>query len=310
MVAFLKLIFFRHLNKKIYFKISPAVPAFHDAQARLCLSRAVGQGLPPGQPRRTSRDGGKLSHGVTPSCWYRARGNLFHHQGATVTPGWRQSGFLSAALRCWLLLMLSVTWLAACGETVLPPEDVVGPRTRLVHVTSNGWHTAIVVPAPALVAIGVLPEVADFSDAAFLEFGWGDRIYYQAKETTFDMALIAALVPTPAVMHMAALQAPPEDDGSGLKVISVKLTESGFQRLAQALAAEFERPPGGRAESVSRGLYSNSHFYHARGEFHLFNTCNTWTARMLLVGGVAFSPSGIMTADELMTCLREALAVE
>ena len=172
------------------------------------------------------------------------------------------------------MLMLSVTWLAAC-ETVLPPEDDVGPRTRLVHVASNGWHAAIVVPAPALVATGALPEAADFSGAAFFEFGWGDRVYYPAKEQTLGMILTAALVPTPAIMHMAALQAPPEDDDSGLEVISVKLTESGFRRLTQALAAEFERPPGGRAESVSRGLYPDSYFYHARGEFHLFNTCNT-----------------------------------
>ena len=300
------------MNKKIYFKISPAVPALYDARARPCLPGTAGRGLlqscrddPGVSPFWRQGDGERLGHGAT-LCWRRARGNLLHHQGATVTPGWGQSGLF--ALRYWLVLVLSVTWLTAC-KTVLPPEDV-GPRTRLVHVASNGWHTAIVVPAPDLVATGALPEVADFSGASFLEFGWGDRIYYPAKEKTLGMTLTAVLVPTPAVMHMAVLQAPPEDDGSGLEVISVELTESGFRRLAQTLAAEFERPPGGRAESVSRGLYSDSHFYHARGKFHLFNTCNTWTARMLHAGGVALSPSGIVTADGLMARLRETLAVE
>ena len=119
------------------------------------------------------------------------------------------------------------------------------------------------------------------------------------------MALTAALTPTPAIMHMAALRSPPKDDGSGTKVISMKLTESGFQSLIRAISAEFERPPGGRAESVSRGLYSDSRFYHARGRFHLFNTCNTWTARMLRAGGVDISPSGIVTAGGLMDYLRE-----
>lgn len=211
-------------------------------------------------------------------------------------------------LRYWLVLMFLVTWFAAC-ETVQPPGDV-GPRTRLIHVVSNGWHTAIVVSAPDLVAIDALPEAADFSDAAFLEFGWGDRTYYPAKEKSLGMIFNAALAPTPAVMHMAGLQASPEDDGSKLKVISVGLTEEGFQRLVQALAAEFERPSGGRAEPVSRGLYPDSHFYHARGKFHLFNTCNTWTARMLHTGGVALSPSGIVTADKLMARLRKALTIE
>lgn len=222
---------------------------------------------------------------------------------------WEQSGLLSAVLKCWLWLMLSFIWLTACGKADLPPKEV-GPRTRLIYVISNGWHTAIVVPAPALIATNALPEIADFPGAAFLEFGWGDRIYYQAKEKTFEITFIAALIPTPAIMHMAALQAPPEDDGSGLEVISVKLTEPGFQRFVKVLAAEFERPSGGRAKPVSRGLYPNSYFYYARGEFHLLNTCNTWTARMLLLGGIPLSPSGIMTADGLMTSLREVLDLE
>ena len=63
-------------------------------------------------------------------------------------------------------------------------------------------------------------------------------------------------------------------------------------------------------EAISRGLYPDSRFYNALGEFHLFNTCNTWTARMLRAGGVALSPSGIVTADGLMARLRTALAVE
>ena len=106
------------------------------------------------------------------------------------------------------------------------------------------------------------------------------------------MTLSAALVPTPAVMHMAGLAAAPRDDGSNREVVAVPLTEAGFLNLIEALAAEFERPAGGRAVTVSRGLYPGSRFYNARGEFHLFNTCNTWTARMLRAAGVAISPSG------------------
>lgn len=204
--------------------------------------------------------------------------------------------------------MLSVVLLTGC-KTVLPTKDT-SLRTRLIHVTSNGWHTAIVVPAPALIATGAIPEAADFSGAAFLEFGWGDRDYYPARKKTLGMTLTAALVQTPAVMHVAAHPAPPEVDGTGYELISVELTEAGFRRLAKALAAEFERPMGGRAEPISRGLYSHSYFYRAHGKFHLFNTCNTWTAGMLRVSGVALSPSGIVTANKLMTRLRTALAVE
>ena len=216
-------------------------------------------------------------------------------------------------MRRWLLgpaLVLCAAWLATCETAPPPPSGDGGPRSRLIQVASNGWHTAIVVPAPALAATGLLPETADFPDAAFLEFGWGDRVYYPAKEKTLGMTLAAALTPTPAVMHMAGLAAPPDHRGTGLEVVSVALTEGGFLNLVEALAAGFERPAGGRVRAISRGLYPDSRFYNALGEFHLFNTCNTWTARMLRAGGVALSPSGIVTADGLMARLRAALAVE
>ncbi|MCY4514645.1 MAG: DUF2459 domain-containing protein [Candidatus Tectomicrobia bacterium] len=214
---------------------------------------------------------------------------------------------MSTAFRRSLTVVLFALLLAAC-ETVPPIRDT-GPHTRLIHVTSNGWHTAIVVPAPALVATGAIPELEDFSGAAFVEFGWGDRTYYPADRKTLGMTLSAALVSTPAVMHVGGNQAPPKD-ATAYEVISVGLTEEGFRRLAEMLGAEFERPVGGRAKAISRGLYPHSHFYRAHGDFHLFNTCNTWTARMLSASGVALSPSGIVTADKLMSRLRAALAVE
>ena len=214
---------------------------------------------------------------------------------------------MSTALRHSLTVVVFVLLLTGC-ETVPPIRDT-GPYTRLIHVTSNGWHTAIVVPAPALVAMGAIPELEDFSGAAFLEFGWGDRTYYPANEKTLGMTLSAALVSTPAVMHVGGNQAPPRND-SGYEVISVGLTEKGFRRLAKTLAAEFERPVDGRAEAISRGLYPHSYFYRAHGDFHLFNTCNTWTARMLSASGIALSPSGIVTADKLMSRLRAVFAVE
>ncbi|MCZ6773272.1 MAG: DUF2459 domain-containing protein [Proteobacteria bacterium] len=182
-----------------------------------------------------------------------------------------------------------------------------GLRVHEVRVVSNGWHTAIIAPRSELIATGLLPEADDFPDAAFLEFGWGDRVYYPAKKKTLGMALGAALTTTPAVMHMAGLARAPELTHGDAEVVLLALTRTEFRHLVRAIAGDFERPESGRAEPISRGLYRDSNFYDARGAFHLFNTCNTWTAHMLRAGGVNLSPSGVITAGELMDRLRDAV---
>lgn len=213
----------------------------------------------------------------------------------------RRHIFILCSLAC-------IGWLAACTTVPsLPPADD-GPRTHVVHVVSNGWHTALVIPRLELVSTGLLPEANDFPNASFLEFGWGDREYYPAKDATLGLALAAAVVPTAAVMHMAALARGPGLIYPESDLVRVALTEKGFRYLVGAIAGEFKRPKGARSKPLSRGLYPDSNFYEAHGKFHIFNTCNTWTARMLRASGVELSPTGIITADDLMERLRAAVA--
>ena len=214
-------------------------------------------------------------------------------------------------------ILVAVVWLvcggclAACAATPPPPSLEDGPPVHTVAVASNGWHTAIVVSRPGVAATGLLPEVDDIPDAIFLEFGWGDRVYYPAKDPTVGMALGAALTPTPAVMHMAGRSHAPVAGQGNPDVVLVRLTQDGFEHMVRAIAGEFTRPEGGgRAQAISKGLYRNSKFYEAEGSFHLFNTCNTWTARMLWAGGVKLSPSGVVSADDLMARLRDAVAAD
>ncbi len=206
--------------------------------------------------------------------------------------------------------LVCAVWFAACMAAASPPLGAQTQRTHSVAVVSNGWHAAIVIGRAELVATGLLPEADDFPDAVFLEFGWGDRVYYPAGKKTIGMALRAALTATPAVMHMAGLARPPELTYADVEVFSFALSQEEFRHLVGAIAGQFERPEGGRAAAVSRGLYPDSNFYHALGTFSLFNTCNTWAARMLRAGGVNVSPSGIVTADELVTRLRPVIDQE
>jgi len=84
---------------------------------------------------------------------------------------------------------------------------------------------------------------------------------------------------------------------------------NGFQvRITDAVSLQdgstFDRGAGDAAIMLGRG--AGDRFYPARGEFHLRNTCNTWTARVLASAGADIDPEGVVTADTLMRRARES----
>jgi uncharacterized protein (TIGR02117 family) len=200
-----------------------------------------------------------------------------------------------------LLLTLLAVWLAGCA---VAPWHAPGadPADQRILVTSNDWHTRIVVAAADIPA-GWLPEAADFPGAPWLAFGWGDRDYYPSTDPTPSLALRAALWPGPAVLHVVALQAPPRPF-DGLEVVELAVTKAGLQGLIAALDAAVDRQGAPRAEAVATGLYPESRFYPATGRFHLFNTCNRWSAEKLAAAGLPVRSVGVVTAEELMRQLR------
>jgi uncharacterized protein (TIGR02117 family) len=185
------------------------------------------------------------------------------------------------------------------------PAPVAGGGA--VYVTSNGWHTGIVVARTSLHP-GSIPEAADFPDAPYLEFGWGDADYYPAPRPTLGMALGATLGANPAIVHMAGLPAHPGQVHRKAEVVELALSPDGIHRLVSYLDATFARAGARRIPASAPGLYSFSRFYPAIGEFNLLNTCNTWTARGLAAAGLPVEASGVVSAEDLMTQLRKIAA--
>jgi len=188
----------------------------------------------------------------------------------------------------------------ACAAPVMdlfPPGD--NASTKPIYLVSHGWHAGIVLRRADIPA-DLWPGNVDFPYAEFLEVGWGDKQYYQTPDAHFGITLRAALWPTSSVLHIVGFSGAVTAYYSSSEIIEIKLGEPGFELLSRYIAASFARDESGQALPLGRGLYGNSRFYLSHESYHLFNTCNVWTARALRAASVPITPSFSITVEQLM----------
>ena len=204
----------------------------------------------------------------------------------------------------FIIRRMTMIWLVAFATGVAVVSPVVAGDRLTVSVTSNGWHTGIVV-AVEDIPDTVLPEIADFPDARFVEFGWGDAAFYPDQEAGMAQGLAAIMTKSPAVMHVAGLWGQPSRVFPEAEVVVLTLDTKQFAALLTYLDGSFDRGGEERVASSAPGLYDFSLFYPARGAFHLGNTCNHWTAEGLAAAGLDIDPSGKRRASTLMRAVRK-----
>jgi len=200
-------------------------------------------------------------------------------------------------------ILMHIFMLIACCACAVPVKDLFPPgdnaSTKTVYLVSHGWHAGIVLRRADIPA-DRWPENVNFPYAEFLEVGWGDKQYYQTPDAHFGITLRAALWPTSSVLHIVGFSGAVTAYYSSSEIIEIKLGEPGFELLSRYIAASFARDESGQALPLGGGLYGNSRFYLSRESYHLFNTCNVWTARALHAAGVPITPSFSITVEQLM----------
>lgn len=202
-------------------------------------------------------------------------------------------------------IVLVMACLIAADAAVAATKNVyrVGTLSETIFVASNGWHSAIFLPRERIVP-GVLPLIDDFPEAAYIGFGWGDAEYFPARDPGFTTLLSAALLPTPSVLHVTGLRQTPREAYPNDQIVTLKITRSGYSKLMAYIADSFVHTMPHNMKPIAPGLDPHSRFYRAKGEFHLFNTCNSWTAQGLVAAGVPIDADGVIRAEDLMSQIQ------
>jgi len=202
-------------------------------------------------------------------------------------------------VRIWIL------FLAASGcACAVPVGDAPAPSEqeslKMIYLVSHGWHAGIVLRR-ADIPDSIWPAPDDFSDVQYLEVGWGDRDFYQTPDPRMGLILKAALSPTASVLHIVGFNRPVQVYFPYSEIIGIELPPAGFEHLSRTIAQSFARDRDGYVVSLGPGLYGNSRFYLSRESYHLFNTCNVWTARALRAAGLPITPATAIRVESLMS---------
>ncbi|MEL7468421.1 MAG: DUF2459 domain-containing protein [Pseudomonadota bacterium] len=212
---------------------------------------------------------------------------------------------------------ISVACAISIALTTTDPDLYPGDGP-VIHVVDHGYHSGILIRQSDLRRAAIDLERADgakgdrlrwlasrFPDAPWVEIGWGDAAFYQVTPTIGDvdlwLGLRALLWPTDSVLQVVPIYARPDDAFGEDKLISLRLTDIGFARLAQKLAGTIpERLP----RPIGPSLYGAGLFYAAALDYHLFRTCNHWISSLLRAAGVPSGPVLGTFSASLMQELR------
>jgi uncharacterized protein (TIGR02117 family) len=181
----------------------------------------------------------------------------------------------------------------------------MGSSERNVHLVAYDWHTGFVFPAEDIFVL--LPDLkARFSTMRYLEFGWGDRRYYQSEGSSLAAKLLAVLLPSSSTMHVVGLTSEPDQDYEADAVVPLLLDDAGYQSLLKFVAGSFYKNRQQQIEEQKAGRFEDSHFYRGVGIYYLFNTCNKWTAKGLKKAGINISPTFKFSAESVMEVVARA----
>jgi uncharacterized protein (TIGR02117 family) len=174
-------------------------------------------------------------------------------------------------------------------------NDLTGKKE--IHLIKQYWHTAIVIDNNDIDP-EILPEVEYFNDFSLLDFGWGDEEFYQHPGFDSGLAFKALFYATPSTLRVEGIRIS-KDTYFNISEIVVRIlvTEEQLNKIVNFISSTFYRFNNGSSVILSEQGLGRIIFFKANGNYHLFNTCNTWLASCLASAGLKIEDNIILTEE-------------
>lgn len=172
-----------------------------------------------------------------------------------------------------------------------------------IYIIGHGWHTGLVLPTEEIDAED-FPNRTLHSGGRFVEIGWGDEGFYNAKVVWPTIVAKALFLPTPSVLHLVRFDPAVDRVFVGSDIVELKISREGFRRLCRFIHNSFELDDAGKPIWSGPGIYGDGQFYRGKESYYYPKTCNVWTARALQAAGVPVLPALSTTATGVLAQAR------
>ena len=164
-----------------------------------------------------------------------------------------------------------------------------------IYLIKQRWHTAVVFHTEDIDTT-ILPEVKYFGGAELIDIGWGDEAFYQHPDFDWDLAYQALFYPTPSTLRIEGIFISMlEYFNLSEIVVELKINNEQLKILLNYISETVWRDQKNEHKVLSTQYLNRVYFFKANGEYHLFNTCNTWLARGLKLSGIEIKDDLILT---------------
>ena len=174
-------------------------------------------------------------------------------------------------------------------------ETFTTESSNSIFLIKQRWHTAVVFHKKDIDST-ILPEVKYFSDAELIDVGWGDEAFYQHPGFDWDLAYQALFYPTPSTLRIEGIYISMQQyfDMSEI-VVELEITDDHLKKLLRYISNTIWKDKNEKDKVLSTQYLEHVYFFKAKGEYYLFNTCNTWLARGLKQSGFKIKDDIILT---------------
>lgn len=173
------------------------------------------------------------------------------------------------------------------------------PGNYDVFVADWGYHTSIIVQQPSGWSLG--PPGRE--RAPFLEYAWGDRIFYMESNYQPQAVFATLVLPTPTVAYLDGWT-----DTSGFRgaraVYARTMDASTTRALLLELEGTFRRSAGMRLEPYPIVASYTGRFYPSYGRYFWIRDCNWWTVARLSTAQLAGAATGVIFSGQVSHRLR------